>query len=85
MRDLLMHIPDYYDSPINLLTTHIDTQIADECMRITQKYDLDIDEKKLIQAITADSDRYREAYRNGYSDAIKSVQEKLRKVLFDDD
>ena len=61
----------YYDSPINVAVSEaskIEQDIANDCIRIATKYSIDIDEKKLIEAITADRERYEEAYRRGYKD-----------------
>lgn len=63
----------YYDSPINLAVSEaskIEHDIAKDCIRIATKYSIDIDEKKLIEAITADRERYEEAYRRGYKDGL---------------
>lgn len=69
----------YYDSPINLAVSEaskIEQDIANDCIRIATKYSIDIDEKKLIEAITADHERYEEAYRHGYEDGKKAEMER---------
>lgn len=49
----------------------IDNEIRKEIAEITIKYDIDIDEEKLIQILKGDQERYREAYTRGYKDAIE--------------
>lgn len=59
-----------YDAPIiySKIDHTIDQEISDKCIKIALKYSIDIDEKKLIAALTADRKRYEEAYKRGYRD-----------------
>ena len=66
---------DFYDSPISILTEQLSNQLAFELDNTVYKtvlpYCVDVDKNKLIQALTQDAERYREAYKKGYFDAKK--------------
>ena len=72
-----MYIPTLYDSPINLteMTDQIETQIKDGVFQIAKKYAIDIDEEKLIRILRDDRERYADAYRRGWKDAMLSIHE----------
>lgn len=62
-----------YDSPVNIIETvyneikqKADSDLKDAMFTVLCKRGIDIDEEKLVQAITADRKRYEEAYRRGY-------------------
>lgn len=62
-----------YDSPVNIIQTiydeikqKADSDLKDAMFTVLHKRCIDIDEEKLVQAITADRKRYEEAYRRGY-------------------
>lgn len=62
-----------YDSPVNIIETvyneikqKADSDLKDAMFTVLHKRGIDIDEEKLVQAITADRKRYEEAYRRGY-------------------
>ena len=62
-----------YDSPVNSIETvyneikqKADSDLKDAMFTVLGKRGIDIDEEKLVQAITADRKRYEEAYRRGY-------------------
>jgi len=62
-----------YVSPINIVSTgaQIDNLIKDEIFRITQKYNIDINEEELIAALKADRRRYEDAYNFGYHEGYR--------------
>ena len=70
-----MKYPEY-DSPFDVvlsdITTQISNQIDDMCVKAVQRVGINADKKKLLDALTQDSERYREAYNRGYETA-KSV------------
>lgn len=62
-----------YDSPVNIIQIisdeikqKADSDLKDAMFTVLHKRCIDIDEEKLVQAITADKKRYEEAYRRGY-------------------
>lgn len=62
-----------YDSPVNIIETiydeikqKADSDLKDAMFTVLCRRGIDIDEEKLVQAITADRKRYEEAYRRGY-------------------
>ena len=62
-----------YDSPIEIVTNSIATQLAEQLdgqvLKAVQQYFVDVDKKKLEQALTQDKARYEEAYRRGIIDS----------------
>lgn len=68
-----------YDSPIIYakMNNAIDQKISDKCIKIAMKYSIDIDKKKLIAALTADSRRYEEAYKKGFQDGKNAAKEEI--------
>ena len=59
-----------YDSPFELTISDITTQIArniDEMSwQAVQRVGINVNKEKLLIALKQDSERYREAYKNGY-------------------
>lgn len=62
-----------YDSPVNIIETiydeikqKTDSDLKEAMFTVLRRRGIDIDEEKLVQAITADRKRYEEAYRRGY-------------------
>lgn len=74
-----------YDSPVNIIETiwdeikqKTDSDLKDAMFSVLNKRGIDIDEEKLVQAITADRIRYEEAYRRGYEDGRRDEMERNR-------
>lgn len=59
-----------YDSPFELVVSDITTQMAknidEKCWQAVQRVGINVDKEKLLVALKQDSERYREAYKNGY-------------------
>lgn len=75
-----MKYPEY-DSPFKLTMSDITTQISlnvDEmCWNAVQRVDIDIDKETLLIALKQDSERYREAYANGYDTGYEKRDEEI--------
>ena len=70
-------INDIYDSPVNIIQMARDDmefQIKEGVLRVARKFIVDIDEKKLKEALLHDRHRYSEAYRAGYNQAIHEME-----------
>ena len=67
-----MKYPEY-DSPFSIvlsdMTTQMSNQIDDMCVKAIQRIGINADKKKLLDALTQDSKRYREAFERGYETA----------------
>jgi hypothetical protein len=63
----------YYDSPIEFIVESMSKQIATEIdgavFKAVQPYAVNVDEKKLAQALSQDKERYQEAYEKGARDS----------------
>lgn len=76
-----------YDSPVTIAETaheivnasdnEMDNAIKNEILKVVRKYSVHIDETKLIQALRADEQRYREAYRRGNEDGYKMALDEM--------
>lgn len=76
-----------YDSPISIVEAEheilnesdneVDNAIKNEILKVVRKYNVYIDEEKLIQALQADEQRYREAYRRGNEDGYKRAIDEM--------
>ena len=72
MRDgLLDNFYEKYKSAISLKVQEMDRKVSDKCIEIAAKYDINVDEKMLIEMLTQDKDRYRMAYRDGYAKGVE--------------
>lgn len=64
---------DGYDTPLTTYITKVQAEVAketdDQVLKAVWKLGINVDKDKLVQALTADKERYNEAYRKGYSDA----------------
>lgn len=68
---------DGYDSPLEARITSVTDSVSraiagqtdDAVLKAVWRLGIDVDRDKLLQALTADRERYREAYRRGYADA----------------
>ena len=72
---------DDYDSPINLYINRVNKSIEERAKELDKmvysavlKCGVDIDEKKLIAALNADKERYREAYKRGFNAAMEMMR-----------
>ena len=71
-------INDFYDSPVSLIQMARDgmeCQIKDGMLRVASKFIVDIDERKLREALLHDKHRYSDAYHAGYRQAIHDISE----------
>ena len=71
-------INSIYDSPVSLIQLARDgmeTTIKDGVMKVASRFIVDIDEKKLQEALLHDKHRYSEAYHAGYRQAIHDIAE----------
>ena len=66
-----------WESPINLITSNIASEIDGEVMRITQSYGIDVNKEELLKALTYD----REQYDKGYADAKADLDILISKFL----
>ena len=70
-----------YDSPFELTISNINTQMAkniDEmCWKAVQRVGINVDKEKLLIALKQDSERYREAYANGYDTGYEKRDDEL--------
>lgn len=67
-----------YTSAISVKMKEIDRQVSEKCVSIAGKYEIYVDEKMLIEMLTQDKDRYRQAYRDGYA---KGFEKALSAIL----
>ena len=78
-------IDSYYDSAINCITNNLiqglDQAVQGEIMKVTAKYNIAIDEKKLIQSLYQDKERYDDAYRKGYKRGYIDCRDKILAML----
>lgn len=66
----------FYDCPIEVefssgpemtkMKQKLDDEVTKMSLRVARKMEIQIDERKLYQALTADKKRYEEAFSNGY-------------------
>ena len=71
-------INEIYDSPVSLIQMARDgmeCQIKEGMLRVASKFIVDIDEKKLREALLHDKHRYSEAYHAWYRQAIHDIAE----------
>ena len=63
-----------YRSPIECITTRINTQIEDYIFKCIQEVGVNVNKDELIKALQYDRDQY----TKGYSDGIKEFVERLK-------
>ena len=72
---------DMYDSPFELITSGIAMKVAkeldDACVTAIQSIGVNVDKDKLIRILSADSERYRDAYKKGYETGYKTREDEL--------
>lgn len=70
-----------YDSPFELIMSDITTQTArniDEmCWQAILRAGINVDKEKLLIALKQDSERYREAYANGYDTGYEKRDDEI--------
>ncbi len=75
-----MKYPEY-DSPLALITSDIQTQIANQfdemCIQAVQRVGIYVDKEKLLDALKQDSERYRKAYTNGYDTGYETRDDEI--------
>ena len=73
-----------YDNPIKITVqkanTIIEEGIKDEIFKIVTKYDIDVDEEKIVQILQQDPVRYKAAWADGYSAGCRDTGNKLDKI-----
>lgn len=74
-----------YDSPIDMqvgalkmaYTKNMESAIGDYVLKVCQKIGITISENDLIDALTADRERYKAAYNRGYEDGRKEHEKDI--------
>ena len=78
-------IDTFYDSAIDVITNQLmngfDNAVMDNVMKVTCKYNIDIDEKKLLQSLQQDRERYVDAYKKGYKRGYIDCRDKIMAML----
>lgn len=76
-----------YTSAIRVKMKEIDRQVSEKCVSIAGKYEINVDEKMLIEMLTQDKNRYRQAYRDGYAKgfekALSAILEQITEPEYD--
>lgn len=64
-----------YESPIELITSAINSQMDENIMRAVQSVGIVVHEAELIQALKYDRDSYNKGYKQGYKDCYRKIIE----------
>ena len=79
------NIEPFYDSAIGAITDQLvkglDEAVRGEIAKVTVKYGISIDEKKLIQSLEQDKERYCDAYKKGYKRGYIDCRDKILAML----
>ena len=71
-----------YESPINIITSKLCTQLESDCVKSVQSYGFDVDKEELAKALNYDRKQYEKGHTDGYNkaidDAIEIVKENYR-------
>ena len=70
---------------IKVQMAQMDAEILDGCFKVAQKYHIDIDEGRLVQALTDAEAFYNEGYEAGKRDTEQTAREKVNLALELDD
>ena len=62
-----------YQSPIQMLETHVQTQIEDDVIKAVQSVGITVDKGRLIRALRYDREQYARGYTDGWNKAINVV------------
>ena len=83
----LDHIFEQYQSAISVRMQEMDRQVGEKCINVAAKYGIYIDEPMLIEMLTQDKNRYRQAYRDGYAKgfekALSAILEQITEPEYD--
>ena len=63
-----------YQSPIQMLETHVQTQIEDDIIKAVQSVGIAVDKGRLIRALQYDREQYARGYTDGWNKAMKVVR-----------
>lgn len=64
-----------YESPIELITSEINSQVDENIIRAVQSVGIVVHEAELIQALKYDRDSYNKGYKQGYKDCYRKIIE----------
>ena len=59
-----------YESPINIITSKLCTQLESDCVKSVQSYGFDVDKEELAKALNYDRKQYEKGHTDGYNKAI---------------
>lgn len=62
-----------YESPIELITSAINSQMNENIIRAVQSVGIVVHEAELIQALKYDRDSYNKGYKQGYADCYQEI------------
>ena len=78
-------VPDFYDSPISMIINRVSNDIAKQTDDMVYKAivntGVNVDKDMLIRILNDDKQRYRDAYTNGYLDAMSKFTEAFNRVF----
>lgn len=76
-----------FESPINLLTSGIRTEIEGQILKAVQNVGVFVDKEELLKALKYDREQYSKGYADGYEKAVdefsKSVNEKITEFVLE--
>ena len=74
-----------YKSPIRLICEDmqlkVEHDIEQTLVKATQELNIIVDKEELTKIITADQTRYRDAYVQGFRDALDEVEKRIHKFM----
>ena len=59
-----------YESPINIITSKLCTQLESDCVKSVQSYGFDVDKEELAKALNYDRKQYEKGHTDGDNKAI---------------
>lgn len=62
-----------YESPIELITSGLTSQMDESIMSAVQSFGIVVHEAELIQALKYDRDSYNKGYKQGYADCYQEI------------
>lgn len=60
-----------YESPIEIITGNIQTQIDDEIYRAVQNVGINVDREELLKALEYDRGQYEKGFDDGFAQALE--------------
>ena len=76
---------DQYKSAISVKVKEMDRKVSDKCIDIAAKYEIYVDERMLIEMLTQDKNRYRQAYRDGYAKGVEMAVKHFLEMIAEPD